>query len=236
MNCIIVDDEQHSIDILSDYIEKTPKLVLKASYKNPIDALQYIQSENIDLAFLDVQMPNLTGIQFSKLLNKNTKIILCTAYSEYALEGFDLNIVDYLLKPIAFERYLQAVNKLLSINNYQVSKSSEDTHDEFIFVKADLKGKYIKINLCDILFIEGLGNYQKIFTNNGQIITQLKLKSIEKQLKPFGFLRVHKSFLVPIKKIENIEGHKIQIGNHRIPLGDMYKESFFNAITDKMIE
>jgi two-component system, LytTR family, response regulator len=160
--CLVLDDEQHSIDILVDHIANTPNLSLIKALKNPIEAIPLIQTEQIDIAFIDVQMPNLTGLQFLKLLKTNTKVILCTAYSKYAIDGFELNVVDYLLKPISFERFLRSIQKI--DNNNQSLIPNTETIEEYIFVKADGKGKFIKISLNDILFIEGLGNYQKIQT------------------------------------------------------------------------
>ncbi len=233
--CIILDDEQHSIDILSDYIEKTPGLELIKAFKNPVEAIPYIQSHHIDIAFIDVQMPNLTGLQFLKLLHKETKVILCTAYTEYAIDGFELNVLDYLLKPISFERFLRSVLKTDENLQKQDTTKTPDTGDEYIFIKADAKGKFIKMYIKDILFIEGLGNYQKIITHDNQVVCLLKMKTLEDQLKPFGFSRVHKSFLVPLHKIVQIEGNKIQVGTHQIPIGESYKDELFREIKTKII-
>lgn len=233
--CLVLDDEQHSINILTDYIEKMPNLSLLKAFRNPIEAISLIQSETIDIAFIDVQMPNLTGLQFLKLLDKNTKVILCTAYSEYAIDGFELNVVDYLLKPISFERFLRAVQKIEKKQARPIANKSIDADDEYIFVKAESKGKFIKINLRDILFIEGLGNYQKIQTIDEQIVCSLKMKILEDQLSAFGFLRTHKSFLVSANKINQIEGNKIKIGLHQIPIGESFKEELFLALKDKIL-
>ncbi|MDZ7935749.1 MAG: LytTR family DNA-binding domain-containing protein [Emticicia sp.] len=233
--CLVLDDEQHSIDILTDYVEKTPNLNLLAAFKNPIDAIALIQTETIDIAFIDVQMPNLTGLQFLKLLDKETKVVLCTAYSEYAIDGYELNVVDYLLKPISFDRFLRAVKKIEENSQPIIQNNASKTEDEYIFVKAESKGKFIKINLRDILFIEGLGNYQKIQTTDSQIVCQLKMKTLEDQLSTGGFVRVHKSFLVPINKISQIEGNKITIGKHQIPIGENFKEELFMTLKDKIM-
>lgn len=195
-----------------------------------------IQTEQIDIAFIDVQMPNLTGLQFLKLLNKNTKVILCTAYSEYAIDGFELNVVDYLLKPISFERFLRSIQKIEANSQPIIQHKTNENEDEYIFVKAESKGKFIKVNLKDILFIEGLGNYQKIQTIDNPIVCQLKMKNLEEQLAGFGFVRVHKSFLVPLNKINQIEGNKIQIGSQKIPIGDNFKEELFLMLKGKILE
>lgn len=234
--CLVLDDEQHSIDILTDYVEKTPNLSLIAAFKNPIDAISLIQTETIDIAFIDVQMPNLTGLQFLKLLDKKTKVVLCTAYSEYAIDGYELNVIDYLLKPISFDRFLRSVKKIEENSQPSIQNNINKTEDEYIFVKAESKGKFIKINLRDILFIEGLGNYQKIQLIDNQIVCQLKMKNLEDQLSTGGFVRVHKSFLVPINKISQIEGNKIMIDVHKIPIGDNFKDALFLTLKDKILQ
>jgi two-component system, LytTR family, response regulator len=234
-NCLVLDDEQHSIDILTDYVEKTPNLNLLAAFKNPIDAISLIQTETIDIAFIDVQMPNLTGLQFLKLLDKKTKVVLCTAYSEYAIDGYELNVVDYLLKPISFDRFLRSVKKIEENRQPIIQNNVNKTEDEYIFVKAESKGKFIKINLRDILFIEGLGNYQKIQMTDSQVVCQLKMKNLEDQLSTGGFVRVHKSFLVPINKISQIEGNKIMIDAHKIPIGENFKDGLFLTLKDKIL-
>jgi two-component system, LytTR family, response regulator len=227
-NCIVLDDEQHCIETLTEYIENTPNLKLLKSFKNPLDAIPFIQSERIDIAFIDVQMPNLTGLQFLKLLDKNTKKVLCTAYSEYAIDGFELAVTDYLLKPISFERFLRAINRVEE--NTLPTKNKEELANEFIYVKADSKQKFTKINLSEILFISGYGNYQKIQTTDKQIVTNLKLKDLEVQLFPFGFIRVHKSFLVSISKIEHFDKNKITIQNHQIPIGEGFKNEVIQEL------
>ncbi len=234
--CLVLDDEQHSVNILTEYIEKTPNLSLISALKNPIDAIPLIQSEQIDIAFIDVQMPNLTGLQFLKLLNKNTKVVLCTAYSEYAIDGYELNVIDYLLKPISFDRFLRSIQKIEENNSPTIQNKASDNDDNYIFVKAESKGKFIKINLKDILFIEGLGNYQKIQLIDSQVVCQLKMKNLEEQLAAYGFVRVHKSFLVPLHKINQIEGNKIQIGFQKIPIGDNFKEELFTVLKSKILE
>lgn len=233
--CLVLDDEQHSIDILTDYIDKTHGLSLVQAIKNPIEAISLIQSQEIDIAFIDVQMPNLTGLQFLKLLKKNTKVVLCTAYSEYAIDGFELNVVDYLLKPISFERFLRSLQKVEETTQALPVLNGIETEDGYIFVKADVKGKYIKVCLKDILFIEGLGNYQKIQLVDRQILCQLKMKSLEVQLSTFGFLRVHKSFLIPFNKIAQIEGNKIHINQYIIPIGEIFKEELFEKLKEKIL-
>jgi two-component system, LytTR family, response regulator len=233
--CIVLDDEQHSIDILSGYIEKTPNLKLLYTFKNPIDAIPIIQAEVIDIAFIDVQMPNLTGLQFLKLLDKSTKVILCTAYSEYAIDGYELNVIDYLLKPISFDRFLRGIQKIEANLTLSSQLSANDAENDYIFIKTETKGKLIKVHLKEILFVEGLGNYQKIQLVDKRLVSQLKMKNLEEQLAPFGFVRVHKSFLVPIQKIDKIEGNKLQIAKFEVPIGENFKENLFGILQKKTL-
>jgi two-component system, LytTR family, response regulator len=235
LNCLVLDDEQHSINILTEYIEKTPGLTLLAAIKDPIEAIPLIKTEQIDIAFIDVQMPNLTGLQFLKLLDKTTKVVLCTAYSEYAIDGFELNVIDYLLKPISFERFLRSIQKIEGKESLPAQSKNIESEEDYIFVKAEAKGKFIKVNLKDILFIEGLGNYQKIITKEKPIVCLLKMKSLEEQLAGYGFKRVHKSFLVPLNKITQIDGNKLQIGTHQIPVGESFKEELFVFLKNKIL-
>jgi two-component system, LytTR family, response regulator len=236
LNCLVLDDEQHSINILAEYIEKTPGLTLLAAIKDPIEAIPLIKTEQIDIAFIDVQMPNLTGLQFLKLLDKTTKVVLCTAYSEYAIDGFELNVIDYLLKPISFERFLRSIQKMEGKEVLPaVQIKNKESDEDYIFVKAEAKGKFIKVNLKDILFIEGLGNYQKIITKEKPIVCLLKMKSLEEQLAGYGFLRVHKSFIVRTVNISQIEGNIIQIGTHKIPIGERFKEDLFLSLKNKIL-
>jgi two-component system, LytTR family, response regulator len=234
LKCIIVDDEQHAIDLLADYIAKTPGLELLKSYTDPLKALTDLNTLPIDLAFIDVQMPNLTGIQFLKLLDKSIKIVLCTAYSDYAVDAFELNVVDYLLKPVPFERFLMCTQKLISKDSSSLPSVSKEK--DFIFLKTEAKGKYVKVNLADICYIEGLGNYQKIHCTDTMIVAQFKMKILEEQLGPYGFVRVHKSFLVPIRKINTIEGNLLKINKFEVPIGQSFKEHLFSLLKERMLE
>ncbi len=249
IRCIVVDDEPLAIDILNDYISKIPFLELVKSFRNPIEALQAVQNDEADLVFLDVQMPELTGIQFLKIANGKCKVILTTAYQEYALEGYELNVVDYLLKPIAFDRFYKAAEKakaLLSINQSNgntVSPSAVSTAEQaaskpgigndFIFVKTEHKIQ--KIYLNDVLYIEGLKDYISIFTKTERIITLQSMKKMEETLPSFHFVRVHKSYIIALDKIESIERSRIFIADKIIPVGDTYRDEFFRIIENKNI-
>lgn len=237
IRCLVVDDEPLALDILEDYISKVPFLTLVKTTTSAIEGLSLVQSGVIDLVFLDVQMPELTGIQFLKIINGKCDVILTTAYSQYALDGYELDVVDYLLKPIAFDRFYKAAQKVLQNNGNgnaappeQVPASS--SHD-FIFVKTEHKIQ--KIYLDDILYIEGLKDYISIFTKTERIITLQNMKKMEESLPAKSFIRVHKSYIIAVGKIESIERSRIQIGEKIIPIGDTYREYFFKQIEDKNI-
>jgi two-component system LytT family response regulator len=240
IRCLVVDDEPLALHILEDYISKMPFLQLVKVTTNPIEALQLVQEGNIQLVFLDVQMPELTGIQFLRIANGKAKVILTTAYPQYALEGYELDVIDYLLKPIAFDRFFKAVQKAQSI--IQPSAKPEiktetapqsDFLSDFIFVKTEHKIQ--KVYLNDILFIEGLKDYISIFTPGERIITLQNMKKMEDALPEKHFIRVHKSYIVSINKIDSIERSRIFIGDKVIPVGDTYREEFFKIVDGKNI-
>jgi len=239
IRCLVVDDEPLALHILEDYISKIPFLQLVKATTNPIEALTLVQTGDIDLTFLDVQMPELTGIQFLKIANGKAKVILTTAYPQYALEGYELDVVDYLLKPIAFDRFFKSVQKAQTIIQ-PVAKTiqtelvqQDDFSTDFIFVKTEHKIQ--KVYLHDILFIEGLKDYISIFTPAERIITLQGMKKMEDALPERHFVRVHKSYIVALNKIDSIERSRIQIGDKIIPVGDTYRDEFFRIIEDKNI-
>jgi two-component system LytT family response regulator len=242
IKCLIVDDEPLALHILEDYISKVPFMELVKSTTNPIEALTLVQEGNIDLVFLDVQMPELTGIQFLRIANGKTKVILTTAYPQYALEGYELDVVDYLLKPIAFDRFFKAAQKAQGIiqpskqimpETVQVQQQQHDFMSDFIFVKSEHKIQ--KVYLHQILFIEGLKDYISIFTTAERIITLQNMKKMEDTLPDKHFIRVHKSYIVALNKIDSIERSRIRIGDKIIPIGDTYREGFFKIIDGKNI-
>ncbi len=235
IRCLIVDDEPLALDILTDYVEKVPHLQLIKATTSAFEALGMVQSGGIDLVFLDVQMPELTGIQFLKIINGKCSVILTTAYPEYALDGYDLAVTDYLLKPIAFDRFYKAVQKVQPISAPAPSEASINNppaHD-FIFVKTEHKIQ--KVSLDEILFIEGLKDYISIFTPAERIITLQNMKKMEEALPSVRFIRVHKSYIVSLDKIESIERSRIQIGDKIIPVGDTYRDYFFKLIGERNI-
>jgi len=241
IRCLVVDDEPLALHILEDYISKMPFLTLVKATTNPIEALQLVQEGGIDLVFLDVQMPELTGIQFLRIANGKAKVILTTAYSQYALEGYELDVIDYLLKPIAFDRFFKSVQKAQTIiqpsskpeAKQETSNPQNDFLSDFIFVKTEHKIQ--KVYLNEILFIEGLKDYISIFTPAERIITLQNMKKMEDALPEKHFIRVHKSYIVSINKIDSIERSRIFIGDKIIPVGDTYRDEFFKIVDGKNI-
>src|SRR6201998_671474 len=233
IKCLIVDDEPLALHVLEDYISKIAFLQLVKATTNPIEALQLVQDKAVDLVFLDVQMPELTGIQFLRIANGKAKVILTTAYSQYALEGYELDVIDYLLKPIAFDRFFKSAQKAQAIiqpsgkteTKQENTAPQSDFLSDFIFVKTEHKIQ--KVYLNDILFIEGLKDYISIFTPSERIITLQNMKKMEDALPEKHFIRVHKSYIVSINKIDSIERSRIFIGDKVIPVGDTYRHEFF---------
>jgi two-component system, LytTR family, response regulator len=238
INCIIVDDEQHAIDIIKHYVEQTPQLNLVATTTNPIEALKLVSETQADLIFLDIHMPELSGIDFIKAVNGKVKIILTTAYSEFALESYELDVVDYLLKPIRFPRFLSAVQKAALLIHPPAEVHTLDAEDDFIFVKTESKGKFLKINLDEIDFIEGMKNYVAIHRNNQKTLVLTNMKDLEEKLPGRKFIRVHKSFIIPINRITGIEGNRLLLKNVQaeILIGDSFKPQLMEIIKGKMIQ
>ena len=246
LKCIAVDDEPLALDIIADYVAKVPFLELVKRTESAIEAMQLVQEGNIDLVFLDIQMPELTGIQFLKIAGNKASYILTTAYSQYALESYDLNVSDYLLKPIAFDRFYKAVEKVRNQHQKQdngnavaapapepVTTPAASPIQDFIFVKTEHKIQ--KIELDDILYIEGLKDYISIFTKNERVITLQNMKKMEETLPKGEFIRVHKSYIIAVDKIESIERSRIAIAGKTIPVGDTYRDAFFKLIDSRNV-
>jgi len=236
IHCIIVDDEQHAIDILVHYVKQVPHLNLVATTTNPMEALQVVAAQKIDLVFLDVQMPELSGIDFIKAINGKAKVILTTAYSEFALESYELDVVDYLLKPIRFPRFLQAVQKATPVTDVPANTGTEE--DDYIFVKTESKGKYLKINLADIDYVEAMKNYVCIYNGGKKTLVLTSMKELEERLPKNQFMRVHKSFIIAINRITGIEGNQLLLKNVTtdILIGDSYKPELMEMVKNKMIQ
>jgi DNA-binding LytR/AlgR family response regulator len=239
IRCLAIDDEALALDLIEDNIRKVPFLELVKKCKSAFEAMEFLQNEKIDILFLDIQMPDITGIQFLKSLQNKPLVIFTTAYEKYALEGFELDVIDYLLKPFSFDRFLKAVNKAKDYLHLKEKTTDHETGNEikstagYIFVKADYK--LVKIDFNEILYIEGLKDYIKIYTGEKPVLTLMSLKSLEEKLPSAYFVRVHRSFIVAVKKIQFIQRNFIHIGNKEIPISDTYKEHLFNIINqDKM--
>ena len=221
---LIIDDEHIAHDIIKGYCDMLPNLELQKNCYDALEAIQYLNENKVDLIFLDLNMPKLKGFDFLKTLTSAPKVIVTTAYSEFALEGYDLNVVDYLLKPFSFERFLKAVNKAVSSNDKpQVTSSGENgpVKESRIFLRGDKKHTQLAID--DILYIEAAGNYTKVITTNDTITTREKISNLLTMLPADNFLQVHKSFAVATKHIKSVEGNQIVIGDHIIPVGKVYK-------------
>lgn len=237
MNCIAIDDEPLALDLLKDYTDKIPFLKLERTFLNPIEGLSYLQENKVDMVFLDVELPYVNGIEFVKCLQTRPQVIFTTAFEKYALAGYDLEITDYLVKPIMFERFLKATNKAYSLNKLskkvsdraEVNVSEKENQPEFIMVKSGYNT--IKVNLNEILYIEGLKDYIKIHLPDKTILTLNSLKKLQEILPESRFVRVHRSFIVPLEKIDSIQRNRIVIGKNFIPVGENYKNSFKDKIS-----
>ena len=228
LRCMVIDDEPLAITLLEDHVGKVSFLELVSTFNNPMEALISFNSNPVDLIFLDIQMPQLNGVQFMQLLQNRAQVIITSAYHEYAIDGFEHNVIDYLLKPIAFERFYKAVEKAYNLKNpTQKLNRSMEMHPAtggYIFVKVETK--MVRVELDDILFIEGLKNYVSIYTKTQRIVTLQVMKQLEEVLPANRFVRVHKSFIVALDKITSIERQEIHIKDRIIPIGNTYQEHF----------
>ncbi len=230
LSCIVVDDEPMALQLVESYVLKTPFLELKGKFSNAIDVLQFFHNTNetIDLIFLDIQMPELTGLDLSKKIPSMTKIIFTTAFDKYALEGYKVNAIGYLLKPFSYIEFLEAVEKAqkLSLSNTNLSTTETPQQPNYMFVKSDYK--QLKINFDDIIYIEGLKDYVKIYltSQTSPILTLLSLKKLTEELPTDRFMRVHRSFIVALDKVKEVERHQIIFGKQRITVAEQHRESF----------
>ncbi|SIQ65749.1 LytR/AlgR family response regulator transcription factor [Maribacter ulvicola] len=235
ITCMIVDDEPMAVNLVESYVEKTPYLKLKKKCSSAIEAMQYLNTEKVDLLFLDIQMPDLTGLECSKMLPKESRVIFTTAFDQYALEGFKVEALDYLLKPFDYAEFLTAANKALAWFSLVRAGESSKTYvvseeKEFLFVKSEYK--QLRIKLADVLYFEGLKDYIKIWLKDTPkpILTLMSLKSLEEELPASNFMRVHRSFIVALKYVEVIERSQIIINKQRITVSEQYKPQFLEYI------
>ena len=238
LSCAIVDDEPLALDLLETYVEKTPFLQIKGKYASAVEAMKGLQEQPVDLLFLDIQMPELDGLEFSHMVIPETRIIFTTAFEQYALDSYRVNALDYLLKPISYRDFLEASNKALQW--FELKNAADGTvdsaeDDEYMYVKSEYK--LIQISLKDILYIEGLKDYVKIYveTEARPIMSLMSLKSLEERLPTSRFLRVHRSYIVQKSKIRLIDRGRIVFGKEHIPISDSYKQDLQTYLNNKTI-
>jgi DNA-binding LytR/AlgR family response regulator len=236
INCIAIDDEPLALEIIKDYCSKVPFLNLIRTFDNAVESIEFIRNNKLDLLFLDIQMEELTGIQLLHALKFRPYVIFTTAYDKYALQGFELDVVDYLLKPISFERFVKSVDKVyekmqteekLKVR-HEPETAAAPSEDAYFFVKTETRME--KVRYADVLYIEGMGDYWRIITVNKKIMTLLNFKKLDEMLPSKQFIRVHKSFIVAIDKIESIERNRIRIADRLIPVSETYHKQFFDVI------
>ncbi len=232
IRCVIVDDEPWALELLKSYISGVNNLQLSLATQNPIEALDYMNHHPVDLLFLDIQMPEMTGLQLMSLTNKNLPIIVTSAYSEYALEGYSFNVVDYLLKPIELSRFMKAVQKvqdLIGLYSKHDPLPAKEKMNPFFFIKTD--GRLCKIRIQDVNYLESKRDYVKIHLQDETLLTLDSLNNFELQLAEHGFIRIHKSYLISIQKIDFVEGSRVKIGEDYLPIGETYKKKFLQFIS-----
>ena len=227
LRTIAIDDEPLALRLVNDYIEKTPFLELLGAFDNPLDAIDFLSTQAVDLIFVDIQMPDLTGIEFARSLENAPKIVFTTAYEKYAVEGFKLNAIDYLLKPFSYEEFLKAAQKARKQSELEAQTlPSIEANSQFLFLKSEYKIR--RINFNDILYIEGLKDYIKVYTTGEDkpVLSLNSMKSLEQKLPENKFMRVHRSFIVNLDRIDTIERSRIIFGKTYIPVSDQYKDKF----------
>lgn len=224
IKAIAIDDEPPALDVIETFCSKINFIDLQKTFTKPTEALKYLRKFPVDLLFLDIQMPSLTGIEFYKAVQQDTKVIFTTAHSQYAVEGFNLKAVDFLLKPYTFERFEQAVKRAQEAIGR--TRQSDSGSEQFLFVRADYS--LVKINIADILYIEGLDDYLKIHVHNQKtIVTRMTMKSILKRLPQKDFVRIHRSFIIPFKRVESVKNKLLILEGKELPIGNSYEEAFF---------
>ncbi len=237
IKAIAIDDEKNALEIVREFCNRLPEIKLIDAFTDPIKALQFCnENTDINLLFLDIRMKLLDGLTLaSHLSRKDIKIIITTAHQNYAFQGFELNVADYLLKPFSFQRFERAIEKIkiyFSNSTQDVEYSSTPLltpfSDDFIFIKSDYKT--LRVNISEIQFIEGSGNYVKLYTSNKKIMSLQNLKFLEKQLQPYRFIRIHKSYIISVKYIDSIEKNFVRLGQHKLPIGDSFRDSFIEFI------
>ncbi|AUC14088.1 DNA-binding response regulator [Tenacibaculum sp. SZ-18] len=226
--CVVVDDEPIAREIIESFIEKTPNLKLLGSFQNAVEVLSFEQKDNVDLYFLDINMPEINGLSLAKIINKKAHIIFTTAYRDYAIDGFNLNVVDYLLKPIAFDRFLQAIEKLPKESQLVNTTFNQEQKSDFLFIRSERK--MIKVSFNDILYIESLSDYIKIYLSNEVIVTRETISNINDKLPQNLFIRIHRSYIISINKIHSYTNEFIEVSKKALPISRSYKESVLQKL------
>lgn len=229
LSVVIVDDKPLAIEILEGYLQKLPYVILRATFTDPIAALDYIEKQAPDLVLLDIQMPEITGVQLMKMAGAKTKYILVTAYPDYAIEGFEHNAIDYLLKPVSFDRFYQAMQKAkAAVEKNEQPETSPSIAKDFVFIRTERKIRRVDFN--SILFIEARQNYVEIHLADEKIMALQTMKQTEEMLPPALFCRVHKSYIVYVPAIRSVEQHQALVGGHAIPVGEAYRPDFYRRL------
>jgi two-component system, LytTR family, response regulator len=240
IKCLIVEDEPLARNLLKDYVDKIPSLQLIKTCSNALEAMEVLNNQFVDLLFLDIQMPEITGVSFFKALSKKPLVVFTTAYSEYALEGYELDVVDYLLKPITFERFVKAVDKAsqrmpkTSTQTSITDTVSSDKFPDFVFVKDGTK--LVKVKLDDILYIEGMKDYVTIYTGQQKISSLQRMKAMEDQLPRDKFIRIHHSYIINIAAVESIHKNEVKIGNSLLPVSESYRKDFRDFVDSRQMQ
>lgn len=234
ISCMIVDDEQHAVDLLSQHVNQTSFLQLAFATTNPVEAINILQQQPIDLVFVDIQMPELSGLDIIKAAQGRSNFIICTAFAEFALNGYEHDVVDYLLKPVTYARFIKGVSKAMNVLSKE-SRNDQQATADFIFIKTEMKGKLVRISYSDIDYIEGMKNYVAFHTGKEKKLALLNMKFLEETLPASRFVRVHNSYIVPVSDITLIEGNELVLKDStiRIPIGVTYKENLLEVLRIK---
>lgn len=234
LNCVIIDDEPMAVEVIENHLKRMPDIKMLGTFQNPLDALPQLENEKIDFIFLDINMPHISGLDFLRSISIKPRVIITTAYREFAVDSFELDVVDYLIKPIPFARFLKAIDKVKHFVQLERGKPEKVSEKPHLFVKADKK--LVKVYLADILFVESLKDYIKISTVAGDLLVLRSITSIEEELPGDQFLRIHRSFIVSIDKIRAIDGNTVEVSHHKIPIGRNYTKEAKKIILNQTEE
>ncbi|WP_300601983.1 LytTR family DNA-binding domain-containing protein [Niabella sp.] len=237
IKCAVIDDEQAAIDVLVNYIRRVSDLELVGTSTDPLKGLELIKNTHPDVLFLDIQMDEISGIELMNMLEQNIQVIFCTAYSDFAVESYDLDALDYLMKPIPFDRFMKAIRKIRNFPNGPEKNGHDEIPDDYIFVKTESKGKILKVNFVDIDFVEAKNNYIAFHCSKKTIMVYSTMNKIETSLSSSNFKRIHKSYIIPISKISLIQNNFLMLKNRedQIPIGKTYKTELLNLISHKLL-